>query len=40
MNPIRIIKNLFNDILLKLSGTWVGSPNDKPWPEKPHWMDK
>lgn len=33
LNPIRIIKNLFNDFLLKVSGTWVGSPKDPPWDE-------
>ena len=31
MNPVRILKNLFVDILLKVSGTWVGSPKDAPW---------
>ena len=31
MNPIRFIKNLFVDFLLKISGTWVGSPKDPPW---------
>lgn len=39
MHPIRLIKNLFIDILLKLSGTWVGAPKDKPWSETPHWME-
>ena len=31
MNPVRILKNLFVDFLLKISGTWVGSPKDAPW---------
>ena len=31
MNPIRFIKNLFVDVLLKVSGTWVGAPKDEPW---------
>lgn len=31
MNPIRFIKNLFVDAMLKLSGTWVGAPKDAPW---------
>jgi len=33
-NPIRILKNLFNDMLIALTGTWVGSPKDKPWDNK------
>ncbi len=39
MNPIRLIKNLINEFLLKVSGTWVGAPKDEPWPETPHWME-
>jgi len=31
MNPFQMIKNLFVDFLLKVSGTWVGAPKDKPW---------
>ena len=31
MNPVRILKNLFVDFLLKVSGTWVGAPKDGPW---------
>ena len=31
MNPIRFVKNLFVDFLLKVSGTWVGAPKDGPW---------
>jgi len=31
MNPIRFVKNLFVDVLLKVSGTWVGAPKDEPW---------
>ena len=31
MNPFRLLKNLFNDFLLKVSGTWVGAPKDPPW---------
>jgi hypothetical protein len=30
-NPIRILKNIFNDFLLAVSGTWVGAPTDPPW---------
>lgn len=30
-NPIRMLKNLFNDIMLKLTGTYVGAPQDPPW---------
>ncbi len=32
-NPFRILGNLFNDFLLKVSGTWVGAPQDPPWDE-------
>ncbi len=31
MNPVRILKNIFVDFLLKVSGTWVGAPKDAPW---------
>lgn len=31
MNPIRFIKNLFVNALLKLTGTWFGAPKDAPW---------
>ena len=31
MNPIRMVKNLFVDFLLKVSRTWVGAPKDTPW---------
>ena len=31
MNPVRFLKNLFVDFLLKVSGTWVGAPQDPPW---------
>lgn len=30
-NPFRILKNVLNDALIALTGTWVGSPNDPPW---------
>ncbi len=38
MNPIRLLKNCFIDLLLKLSGTWVGAPKDPDWPEVSHWQ--
>ena len=34
MNPVRVLKNLFVDFLLKVSGTWVGSPKDAPWEDQ------
>ena len=35
MNPIRLIKNLFVDFMLWISGTWVGAPKDPPWDDAP-----
>lgn len=40
MNPIRFLKNIFVDILLKLTGTWIGAPRDKPWSDTPHWKEE
>lgn len=39
MNPIRFLKNIFVDILLKLSGTWIGAPKDGAWSDVPHWKE-
>lgn len=33
-NPIRLLKNLFVDFLLAVSGTWIGAPDDEPWPAR------
>jgi hypothetical protein len=30
-NPITLVKNLIRDVLLAVSGTWIGAPRDKPW---------
>lgn len=32
-DPFRLLKNLFVDFLLWVSGTWVGAPDDAPWEE-------
>ncbi|MCR9078886.1 MAG: hypothetical protein NXH78_07285 [Hyphomonadaceae bacterium] len=40
MNPIRFLKNIFVDILLNLTGTWIGAPRDKPWSDTPHWKEE
>ena len=34
MNPIRFLKNLFVDFLIKTTGTYIGSPKDKPFQYK------
>ena len=39
MNPIRFVKNIFEDILLKLAGNWIAAPKDKAWPDTPHWKE-
>lgn len=31
LDPFRLVKNLFVDALLWVSGTWVGAPHDPPW---------
>ncbi|MFK7830619.1 MAG: hypothetical protein AB8B57_12660 [Congregibacter sp.] len=31
LNPLRLVKNLFVDFLLAVSGTWIGAPDDQPW---------
>ena len=33
-NPVRILKNLLNDFLLKFTGTYFGAPQDPPWEEE------
>lgn len=33
-NPMTLLKNLFRDLLLALSGTWIGAPKDKPWNDR------
>ena len=32
-NPLQLVKNLFVDALLWVSGTWIGAPDDGPWEE-------
>ncbi len=32
-HPIRCLKNVFVDFMLKVSGTYVGAPKDQPWEE-------
>lgn len=30
MNPITVLKNLFRDLLLRFTDTWIGTPKDPP----------
>ena len=34
MNPIRFLKNILVDILIKTTGTYIGAPRDKPFANK------
>lgn len=37
MNPLRLLRNLLADVLLRTTGTWFGAPKDPPWEQTEDW---